>query len=732
MVGFFLDSLWTNTRQFKTNVWSLILVLLHSNFENSQILLLTKLLQKIIMSSSKLLNLRWFYLIFRGLTPILMFSIGGIILGEEAPKEIHFKKTSSGLDIYFGQKAVAEFSHTQTPLGRPFLCNIHTLDGIKVTRNYPITDKDQDDHPHHQGLFHTFSKLNGIDFWHMKGVAKHRLFTDSPESGNPATFTAESVYLDRDGKSPLLKETMRYAFHITDQGLLISVNAIIEAEADKVTIGSKEEGGLAVRVASDLRVQKGGKMIDNQGRDGGKAIWGKAARWVDNSGNKEGRWVGVTVFASHSDLGVYHWHARDYGLITANPFGPLNKAPDKILKKGEKLSFNYGLIVHSHQKASEYSPKRAEGTYLKNARSFSVSLKSMLRFDDEPLFNVWDEEVLTGQVVVAMDGSVLILKNISSKTNDTRYISVKRSVDGGKTWAEEKKVGDMVKVDGDMSDDGRYPNNNWAGLGNVMVDEVTGDIMVFLTTLKTAQKLYRSTDHGKTWKIEDTTIRPGKDGWVPATNGACDPGVTIKFGSKKGRLLMPARVFPEYLNKGKGRKRFNDLYAMALYSDDRGKTWNSSAPFPIAGTGESGLVELKGGRIYHNSRTHIRSGNRRIAFSDDSGETWYGEHEDDELFDGPPDVYGCKAGLLRLPYKDKDILLFSSPGNRETRTDINVWVSYDGGQTWPVNKLIKTGPGNYTWMAAGRNGTPSEGMIYLLAGKDWMARFNLAWLLEKA
>ena len=684
------------------------------------------------MMSSKLINLHLFHLISRVVTPILMLSMIGILFGQGAIEEIKLKKTSSGLDVYYGEKVIAEFSHTQTPQGRPFLCNIHSLDGIKVTRNYPITDKDQDDHPHHQGLFHTFSQLNGIDFWHMKGVAKHRLFTAPPKDGNPATFSAESIYLGRDGNTPLLKETMKYAFHITDQGLLIMVNAIIEAEAEKVTIGSKEEGGLAVRVASDLRVQKGGKMIDDQGRDGGKAIWGKAARWVDNSGNKEGRWVGVTLFASHSDLGAYHWHARDYGLITANPFGPLNKAPDKILKKGEKLSFNYGLMVHSDEKSSDYSPKRAEGTYLKNARSISVSLKSMLRFDDEPLFNVWDEEVLTGQVVVAMDGSVLVLKNISSKTNDMRYISVKRSVDGGKTWAEEKKVGDMVKVDGDMSDDGRYPNNNWAGLGNVMVDEVTGDIMVFLTTLKTAQKLYRSKDHGKTWEIEDTKIRPGKDGWMPATNGACDPGVTIKHGSKKGRLLMPARVFPEYLNKGKGRKRYNDLYAMALYSDDRGKTWNSSAPFPIAGTGESGLVELKGGRIYHNSRTHMRPGNRRIAFSDDAGETWYGEHEDDELFDGPPDVYGCKAGLLRLPYEDKDILLFSSPGNRETRTDINVWVSFDGGQTWPVNKLIKTGPGNYTWMAAGRKGTPSEGMVYLLAGKDWMARFNLAWLLEKA
>ena len=655
-----------------------------------------------------------------------------VLQAGENIKKIELKKTTAGLDICYGEKVIAEFSHTQTPQGRPFICNIHTLDGIKVTRNYPITDKDQNDHPHHQGLFHTFSQLNTIDFWHMKGMAKHRLFTVPPKDGNPASFSAESVYLDRDGETPLLKETMSYGFHITSEGLLITINAIIESEAEKVIIGSKEEGGIAIRVASDLRVQKGGKMIDNKGRKGGKAIWGKAARWVDNSGKKKGRWVGATLFASHSDLGVFHWHSRDYGLIAANPFGPLNKAPDRILKKGEKLSFNYGLMVHSHEQASEYSPKKAEGIYIKNLKSFSGKLDSSLRIHGEPFFQVWDEEVLTGQVAVAMDGSVLIFKNKSSKTDEEKYISVKRSVDGGQTWAEEKKVGDMVKVDGDMSDDGRYPNNNWAGLGNVVVDEITGDVMVFLTTLKTAQKLYRSKDHGKTWKIEETTIRPGKDGWMPATNGACDPGVTIKHGSKKGRLLMPARVFPEYLNKGKGRKRYNDLYAMALYSDDRGKTWNSSAPFPIAGTGESGLVELTSGRIYHNSRTHMRPGNRRIAFSDDAGETWYGEHEDDELFDGPPDVYGCKAALLRLPYENKDILLFSSPGNRETRTDINVWASFDGGQTWPVNKLIKSGPGNYTWMAAGRKGTPSEGMVYLLAGKDWMARFNMAWLLKKA
>ena len=47
-----------------------------------------------------------------------------------------------------------------------------------------------------------------------------------------------------------------------------------------------------------------------------------------------------------------------------------------------------------------------------------------------------------------------------------------------------------------------------------------------------------------------------------------------------------------------------------------------------------------------------------------------------------------------------------------------------------MKRIVKAGPGNYTWMAAGRKGTPSEGMIYLLSNKDWMARFNLAWLLQ--
>ena len=86
---------------------------------------------------------------------------------------------------------------------------------------------------------------------------------------------------------------------------------------------------------------------------------------------------------------------------------------------------------------------------------------------------------------------------------------------------------------------------------------------------------------------------------------------------------------------------------------------------------------------------------------------------------------------MRLDRDDGDILLFSSPTpHLEGRKNIRVWVSFDGGKTWPHNRLIKKGPGNYTWLTQGRKGTPSEGYIYLLSGKDWMARFNMAWLLS--
>ena len=355
-----------------------------------------------------------------------------------------------------------------------------------------------------------------------------------------------------------------------------------------------------------------------------------------------------------------------------------------------------------------------------------------------PFFELREEEVVYGNLNVAMDGTVLLFSLQGDPHPNKRKgskVFLKRSKDGGATWSKHQLIGKPIELDWRKLGIGPYDGKGWGRdkhhssttLGTSVVDESTGEIMIFLTALYPAPFMYKSKDHGETWTLEKVELKKDVNGFLPTPNAACDPAINIKHGRHKGRLLVASRVFPN------GDKRQeNRGYTNAVYSDDHGKTWQSSKPFPLDGTGESGLVELRDGTIYLNSRTHTRPGNRWVAFSDDSGESWRNLHQDDELFDGPPDVYGCKAGLLRIERDDRDILLFSSPTpGLPGRKNIRVWVSFDGGKTWPHSRLIRRGPGNYTWMTQGRKGTPSEGYIYLLSGKDWMARFNLAWLLDK-
>ena len=357
--------------------------------------------------------------------------------------------------------------------------------------------------------------------------------------------------------------------------------------------------------------------------------------------------------------------------------------------------------------------------------------------EEKPFHEIWEEQVpVMGHLAVAMDGTVLVFK----EERERKQVEVKRSEDGGRSWSDPVVVGKRVAIGADMSDDGRYKGEHvgWSELGNVTVDESTGDIMVFAMGLAPSNTLYRSVDHGKTWRPEKTVIKPDRNGWL-ATTYCCDPGITLRHEKKKGRLLMPSQVFVGavnedgsrvYLNKGQGRKYFAKRYSNALYSDDGGRTWTPSDPFPLLGSSEPGLLELQDGRIYYNARTHVRPGNKLVGESLDGGESWVEAREDDELFDGPPDVYGCKGALATLQYNGHEILLFSAPGRRDKRDDITIRASLDGRETWPVSRLLKEGPGNYTWLAVGRKDTPSEGLIYLLSNKGWMARFNVAWVME--
>ena len=313
-----------------------------------------------------------------------------------------------------------------------------------------------------------------------------------------------------------------------------------------------------------------------------------------------------------------------------------------------------------------------------------------------------------------MDGTVIAFRCASGP------IILRRSEDGGATWGPE------------MATSGK----TYRALGAAVVDENTGDVLVFPDYIEPAFTMYRSRDHGRTWAAEEVTKRPDGFGGVGTTHGG-EHGITLRYGNKKGRLLIPARVFgPKNSNAQEWRPY---CYNSAMYSDDGGKTWQTTAPFPELGTGEGTLAELSSGHIYYNSRNHMAPNTmRRTAWSYDGGEVWSNMQISEVLPDGPQDsAYGCKGGLVRLPLDDRDILISSNLDSPSGRRRATVWASFDGGKTWPVKRLVYEGPSAYSSLNAGRTGTPSEGMIYLLVegskehvyGGVQIARFNLPWLL---
>ena len=316
-------------------------------------------------------------------------------------------------------------------------------------------------------------------------------------------------------------------------------------------------------------------------------------------------------------------------------------------------------------------------------------------------------------IVVTLKGTVLATFGNSS-------VRARRSEDGGKTWGDEIVIAD--------------PGFQGGGL---TVDESTGNLLAFVEAEHPPADItvYRSRDDGKTWQPQEVTIHPDSKGNLPSMH-MNEHGITLRHGQHPGRLIRPTRWYA-----GKNdRSLWPEHYTNAIYSDDGGETWHTSDPFPENGTGEATLAELSDGRIYYNSRVHWqerpKNTRRRSAISQDGGKTWGDWKVVDILPDGHQHrSYGCMGGLVRLPVAGKDILVFSNlDTSNPTRERATVWASFDGGETWPVKRLVFDGKSAYSSLTAGRPETPSEGWIYLHFeggpdGGSQVARFNLAWLL---
>lgn len=290
----------------------------------------------------------------------ILAAIFTAFLTGSACAEFRFEGKDGTHSLYDGDALITAF---RTDYRVPYLYPLTSPSGANICRHWPMQEDaptEEKDHPHHRGLWLSHGDVNGYDFWAGSGGKKEAVIrTDkvaTEKSDTTATITAELTWLG-DGKE-LLREKRHHIFTRPDpKTLQIHIHCTLTAIADEVTFGDTKEGTFAIRTDRTLRVvgKEAKATLTNSNGETNAAAWGKRAKWAAYSGPDELGQPVVVAILDHpaSFRHPTHWHARDYGLFAANPFGihDFEGKKDKtlgnfVLQKHEQFSLTYGVIIH--------------------------------------------------------------------------------------------------------------------------------------------------------------------------------------------------------------------------------------------------------------------------------------------------------------------------------------------------------------------------------------------------
>jgi len=248
-------------------------------------------------------------------------------------------------------------------VARPYLSPLAGPFGAAVTRRWPMEESplEKHDHPHHKGCWVAWGDVNGADNWSEQpghGFVKHQRFDDVSGGAVFGRLAAVNHWTDRDGRK-LMTEEREYRFYDTPRGArFFDLAVTFLADEGDVRFGDTKEGGIAsVRVASSMDASGRGRIVNSYGGMNEAETWGKRAQWCDYSGPVAGETAGVAIMDHPSNpLHPTWWHVRNYGLMTANPFGRSHfeasggaRGPDgsMTLRRGETMTFRYRVLVHA-------------------------------------------------------------------------------------------------------------------------------------------------------------------------------------------------------------------------------------------------------------------------------------------------------------------------------------------------------------------------------------------------
>ncbi len=244
---------------------------------------------------------------------------------------------------------------------KPYLYPLSTARGATVTRHFPMETfpGETDDHPHQRGLFFAHGDINGTNFWATEAGSDipnmgHMKLRKAPEAkGGAKSGTIRAVFdgIDAHGR-PIMTETRGIVFYSDPR--LRTIDYEIEIRAtERLVFADTKEGTFGIRLATSMTEDKGGRMVNAEGKETEKNVWGQRSPWVDYAGPVDGRTVGVAIFDNPGNPRYpTYWHARAYGLFAANVFGVRDFTGDKTrdgsmtVERGQAIRFRYRVTIH--------------------------------------------------------------------------------------------------------------------------------------------------------------------------------------------------------------------------------------------------------------------------------------------------------------------------------------------------------------------------------------------------
>ena len=293
--------------------------------------------------------------------------------------EIILSQAKGRIDVKISGKLFTSYHYEGFP--KPALYPVRWIDGTGMTRRFPMEKAlpgESNDHVHHRSVFWGHRHVKGgkdggvHDFWGENSKSGKQIATEV-KCGKDGSIHAKHKWVSKAGQI-IATDSRIISFSSGKTGRNIDYVITIKASEGDIVLMDDKDAGMGFRVPDTMcvsphgtaKVKAEGYMLNSEGVTGANC-WGKKAKWIDYSGLVEGKMLGIAMF-DHPDNPRHPtgWHARSYGLCSANIFGKrhFEKLPDKnagnySLKKGQSITFKYRLYWH----AGKGEAKKIEAQY---------------------------------------------------------------------------------------------------------------------------------------------------------------------------------------------------------------------------------------------------------------------------------------------------------------------------------------------------------------------------------